>query len=218
MSVISEPLPALTRQAQKERTREAILDAALALTGDQGLAQVSLRQVAREAGIVPTGFYRHFESMEELGLALVARSFATLRIMIREAQRDSRAFANVIDSSAGILVSVVKDNRPQFRFIARERFSGQTAIREAINRELDRFVSEQAILLARMPELRSWTSEDIHMLAKLFVRNMVSIAEDVIDMPEGRPDLEGQILAGASRQMRLIVIGVRSWKSSWVDE
>ena len=51
-----------SRQEQKERTREAILNAALDLSRDHGFAQISLRQVAREAGIVPTAFYRHFRS------------------------------------------------------------------------------------------------------------------------------------------------------------
>ncbi len=45
-----------SRQAQKERTREAILAAALELSQTQGFAQTSLRQVARQAGVVPTAF------------------------------------------------------------------------------------------------------------------------------------------------------------------
>ncbi len=73
---MSEPGP--SRQAQKERTREAILAAALELSQTVGFAQLSLRQVSRQAGVVPTAFYRHFESMDELGLALVEQSFATL--------------------------------------------------------------------------------------------------------------------------------------------
>ena len=58
-----------TRGERKGRTRRAILDAALRLSGDTTLAAVSLRQVAKEVGIVPTAFYRHFASIDELGLA-----------------------------------------------------------------------------------------------------------------------------------------------------
>lgn len=211
--MISEPIPALSRQAQKERTRQAILDAALLLTQEQGFAQLSLRQVAREAGVVPTAFYRHFESMEELGLALVAQSFSTLRKMIRDAQRDPQVFSNIIDSSAEILVRVVKENKKHFSFIARERFGGQGGVREAIRRELDQFVSELAVVMARLPNIETWSSDDVHMVSRLLVRNMVSNAEEVIDMPEGRPDLEEQIKEGARRQMRLIVVGFRDWRS-----
>ena len=44
----------------------AILDAALELCEDSSLVALSLRQVAKQVGIVPTGFYRHFESIEDL--------------------------------------------------------------------------------------------------------------------------------------------------------
>jgi len=203
----------VSRQQQKERTRDAILAAALELSLDQGFAQISLRQVSRHAGIVPTAFYRHFDSMEELGLALVERSFATLRKMIRDSQRDPNVFVNIIDSSADILVRVVKENKAHFAFIARERFGGQGVVRQAIRHELDLFVSELAVVLARLPNIENWTSEDVHMVSGLFIRNMVSNAEQVIEMPDDRPDLEEQIKDGARRQMRLIVIGFKDWHS-----
>ena len=214
MGVIPDSAPAPSRQAQKERTREAILAAALRLSQEQGFAQISLRQVAREAGIVPTAFYRHFGDMEQLGLTLVEHSFATLRAMIRDAQRDPEVFTNIIDSSADILVRVVKENKAHFGFIARERFGGQGAVRQAIRHELDQFVSELAVVLARLPNIETWSSEDVQMVSRLFVRNMVSNAEEVIDMPEGRPELEAQVKDGARRQMRLIVVGFRDWVSS----
>ena len=65
-----------SRLERKERTRRAILDAALELCEDSSLVALSLRQVAGRVGIVPTGFYRHFESIESLGMALVDESFA----------------------------------------------------------------------------------------------------------------------------------------------
>lgn len=212
--MISDSAPALTRREQKERTHAAILAAALALTRQVGFAQISLRQVTREAGIVPTAFYRHFDSMEELGLALVAQSFATLRAMIRDAQRDPEILPDIIDASAEILVRVVKENKAHFGFIARERFGGHAGVREAIGREVEQFVSELAVVMARLPNVETWSSEDVHMVARLFVRNMVSTAEEVIEIPEGRSDLEQQVRDRASRQMRLIVVGFRDWRST----
>ena len=43
-----------TRAAQKQATRRAIVDAALKLSGDRGFSSLSLRGVAKEAGIAPT--------------------------------------------------------------------------------------------------------------------------------------------------------------------
>ena len=203
----------MTRQAQKERTRQAILDAALELSGESGFAQVSLRQVTREAGIVPTAFYRHFTSMDDVGLALVEQSFQTLRTMIRDAQRDPDTFADIIDASAEILVRVVKQNKAHFGFVARERSSGSPLVRAAIQRELELFISELAIVLAQLPHLDGWSGEDVKMASGLFVRNMVYRAEQVVQTPDGRVDLEEEIKRKARREMRLIVLGFKDWRS-----
>lgn len=204
---------AVTRQEQKERTREAIMRAALHLSQTAGFAQISLRQAAREAGVVPTAFYRHFASMDELGLALVEESFSTLRRMIREAQRDPQVFDNIIDSAAEVLVETVKSSKEHFAFVSRERVGGSAAVRQAIRHELDLFVSELAVVLARLPNIENWSSDDVQMVSRLFVRNMVSNAEEVVEMPDGRPDLEERIKEGARRQMRLIVLGFEKWSS-----
>ena len=201
-----------TRQEQKERTRRAILDAALELTGEYGFAGVSLRQVTRASGVVPTAFYRHFANMSDLGLALVGESFETLRRMLRDARRDPHTFDDVAASSAEILVRVVKQRPEHFAFIARERFGAVPAVREAIRHQLDLFVSELAVDLARFPHIESWPTEDVQMVAKLYVNNMVGTAEDIIELPAGRPDLEAQLAVRAKRQMRMIAIGFKDWK------
>ena len=99
-----------SRGERKERTRRAILDAALELSRDDTLAALSLRQVAKQVGIVPTAFYRHFASIEELGISLVDEAFASLRKMLRDLRRDMD-IQRVIDDSVAILVRNVRERR-----------------------------------------------------------------------------------------------------------
>ena len=48
------------------------MDAAAAeLASGRSFDTLSLREVAKLAGIAPTSFYRHFHDMEGLGLALI---------------------------------------------------------------------------------------------------------------------------------------------------
>ena len=68
-----------SREERKEATRRAIIAAALKLLQDRSFSSLSLREVTREVGIVPAAFYRHFESMEALGLVLIDESFRSLR-------------------------------------------------------------------------------------------------------------------------------------------
>ena len=76
------------RAQQKEKTRRALVDAAFnQLSAEKSFSNLSLREVAREAGIAPTSFYRHFKDMDELGLAMVDESGLVLRQLMRQARK-----------------------------------------------------------------------------------------------------------------------------------
>jgi AcrR family transcriptional regulator len=202
------------RQEQKQRTRQALLDAALGLVEEQSFSSLSLRQVARAAGVVPTAFYRHFDGMDELGLALIDESFRTLRAMLRDARTDQRTDESVIRGSVAIVVRQVHEHESHFRFIVRERFGGVAALRREIRREIRLFTSELAIDLARFPDLDRWPSEDLQVLAGLMVNAMVSIAEAILDAPPGDAVAERDVIATAEAQLRMIVLGVPHWRPS----
>jgi AcrR family transcriptional regulator len=202
-----------TRAARKEQTRQAILDAALELADAESLATVSLRQVAKAVGIVPTAFYRHFASIDELGLALVGQSFASLREMLRDVRRNAYELQGVITGSVDVLVEHVHQRREHFRFVARERMSGPPVVREAIRHELELFERELATDLARLPNANAWSSDDLRVMANLIVTAMVSTAEAIISSPPQRPDVEREIVRTAVQQLRMIVVGAQNWKS-----
>ncbi len=203
-----------TRQERKQRTRQALIDAALELLEGQSFSSLSLRQVTRAAGIVPTAFYRHFDDMEELGLVLIDESFRTLRAMIRAARADPRTYEHVIRNSVEILVGYVHEHATHFRFIARERFGGVAALRHAIRGEIRLFASDLATDLARFPYLDRWRTEDLQLLAGLMVNAMVSTAEAILDAPPKDPTAEAEIITTARRQLQMITVGVPQWRSS----
>ena len=68
-------------------TREKLMSAALTLVGKgRHFTSLGIREVTRQAGIVPTSFYRHFRNMDDLGLELVDELGLVLRRMMREAR------------------------------------------------------------------------------------------------------------------------------------
>lgn len=74
------------RAQQKEKTRRSLVEAAFSqLSAERSFASLSLREVAREAGIAPTSFYRHFRDVDELGLTMVDESGLMLRQLMRRA-------------------------------------------------------------------------------------------------------------------------------------
>jgi AcrR family transcriptional regulator len=201
-----------SREERKEATRRAIVAAALKLLGDRSFSGLSLREVTREAGIVPAAFYRHFESMDALGLVLIDESFRTLRDMLRGARTGKLDPNRVIESSVEIVIASVTERREHWRFIVRERSSGVTVLRYAIRTELRLLTSELATDLARFPGLNVWSTEDLNVLATLFVNSMIVIAEAIEDA-QGAEAIE-EIRRTAVKQLRMIVIGVNGWRSS----
>ncbi|MFN8544272.1 MAG: HTH-type transcriptional repressor FabR [Candidatus Binatia bacterium] len=202
------------REERKQRTRQALLDAALdLLQGEHSFASLSLREVTRAAGIVPTAFYRHFDDMDELGLALVEKSFRTLRQLMRAARSAPLPTQQLIRRSVETFVTHVRANRRHFQFVARERAGGRSAVRGAIHAEIRLFVSELATDLGRFPALGQWRTEDLQMMAGLLVAAMVNGMLDILDLPASRPDDERELIHTLEKQLRLVVLGASQWKS-----
>jgi AcrR family transcriptional regulator len=202
----------LSREERKEATRRAIVAAALLLLEERSFSALSLREVTREAGIVPAAFYRHFDSMEALGLVLIDESFRALRDMLRGARAGKLDPSRVIESTVDILIAGVNERREHWRFISRERNSGVTVLRYAIRTEIRLIGSELAIDLTRFPGLNSWSAEDLNILASLFVNSMILIAEAVEDSADA--NALDEIRRTAVKQLRLIIVGISGWRST----
>ncbi|MDJ0394446.1 TetR family transcriptional regulator [Rhodococcus sp. G-MC3] len=199
-----------TRAERKERTRQALMDGTLDLLRDRSFASVSLREVTRSAGIVPTAFYRHFSSMEDLGVALVEDSMRMLRQMLRDARKDPST--KTATESLRILVRQVRSHEDHFRFLARERYGGVTEVRRAFATELRMFVSELTIDLSRMPGLEAWDIVDLEMAADLIVSTMLTATVGLLEIDRPGSENERELLRRTEHQVRLIVLGMGAWR------
>jgi AcrR family transcriptional regulator len=207
--VTAEPV---SRQERKQRTRQALLDAALELLAERAFANLSLREVTKQAGIVPTAFYRHFASMDELGVALVEESMRTLRRMIRSARSNPRTNTHIIRASVRTLHEHVRAHEDHFRFLTRERYSGSGPVQRAIAIELKLFSSDLAVDLARFEHLREWNTDDLHMMADLIVTAMLSTVVELIEARPRDEETDALIVKTAEKRLRLIFLGVPNWR------
>ncbi|HEY2299687.1 MAG TPA: TetR family transcriptional regulator [Jatrophihabitans sp.] len=205
-----------SRAERKEATRQRLLDVTLRLIANRSLDSISLREVARTAGIVPTAFYRHFESMDQLGVELVDDCMRSLRQMIRDARRGVASHGDIIEGTIEVLGRQVREHPDQFRFLVRERYGGVRQVRRAIDTELTLFTSELAVDLARLTAGFDWSSEDLEMTADLMVAAMLKAIIDLLELDpkpaRRRPD-EQAILNRGAKQLRLIALGMGEWRS-----
>src|SRR6476620_2153894 len=64
---------------KRERTRAALLDAALALTREKGFEETTLQDVAERAGMSTGAIYGNFRNRDELFMALAVRQWAPIK-------------------------------------------------------------------------------------------------------------------------------------------
>ncbi|MFF8972197.1 TetR family transcriptional regulator [Streptomyces sp. NPDC014995] len=205
------------RAAQKQKTRQALLDAALALLEEQSLSSLGLREVTRAVGVAPTAFYRHFRSTADLGVALVEEALGGLHPMIRTTVAAADSSDERITRAVELIARHVDAYPAHVRFIARERHGGVQVVREAIRNQLARFAEEVGTELAKDPEAQGWSDDDLLMLSHLYVDQMLITASLFLEAQEAAEG--GEVSAEdrervsrlATRQMRLISIGRHHW-------
>ncbi|MGV9391338.1 TetR family transcriptional regulator [Streptomyces olivaceus] len=199
------------RQAQKQKTRQALLDAALGLLEEQSLSSLGLREVTRAAGVAPTAFYRHFRSTEDLGVALVEEALGSLHPMIRTTmspvEDDDERIARAVELIAGHVAA----HPAHVRFVARERHGGVQPVREAIREQLARFAEEVKSELATDASAAGWSDGDLRMLAGLYVDQMLITASLFLGTLDAPREEHRRAAATATRQLRLIGVGRRHW-------
>jgi len=198
------------RAQQKEKTRRAIIEAAFTqLSAERGLSSLSLREVAREAGIAPTSFYRHFADMEELGLTLVDEGGLTLRQLMRQARQ--RIMANggsVIGTSVETFMEFVGNNPNVFRLLLRERSGTSPAFRAAVAREIAHFIAELTDYLElqyRCPR------EDAQMQAEAMVTLVFNAGAAALDLAEHERQL---LIEKTVKQLRIVAKGAALYNRS----
>ncbi|MEU6659720.1 TetR family transcriptional regulator [Streptomyces sp. NPDC046821] len=196
------------RQAQKQKTRQALLDAALELLGDQSLSSLGLREVTRAVGITPTAFYRHFDSTADLGVALVEEALGSLHEMIATVLTTTGSNAERFEQTVELIARHVRTYPSHVRFIARERYGGVQRVREAIGGQLARFAEEVTEGLAADPESAGWSRDDLEMLAWHHVQHMLATACAFLETPPDRMDAAIDL---ATRQLRLVHLGRTHW-------
>jgi AcrR family transcriptional regulator len=173
---------------------------------------LGLREVTREAGVVPTAFYRHFRDMDELGLALVEEGGTTLRRLLREVRREGMPVSDVIRNSVRVYKSYLEEHPRQFLVIASERSGGSPVIRTAVRREVDHFAKEMAQDLRALNYLTHLSMEVLELICGLVVKIMLSAVGDILDLPPNRPSAEAQLIEDLVRQLRLVFLGASVWR------
>ncbi len=185
-----------------------MIEAALGqISAERGFSSLSLREVAREAGIAPTSFYRHFVDLEELGLTLVDEAGQQLRELMRQARSRFEVDGSVVRASVETFMEFLEENTNLFYLLSRERAVGSEAFQQAIRREIDTFVEELALDLERESRLRQSHMTDPRLVAETMVTLVFNEGLEALSL---REDRRKRLSERMIRQLRMVALGAEA--------
>jgi AcrR family transcriptional regulator len=198
----------LNRQEQKLRTRRSIIEAAFSLLDEQrSLSSISLREVARAAGIAPTSFYRHFKDIDELGLTLVDEAGLALRQLMRQARVRIASGGGVINISVDTFMEFITANNNIFRLLLREHTGTSMAFRAAVLREIKHFnveLTDYTIFTTGLPY------NIANLQAEAMVKLVFSAGAEALDASD---EQRANVAERVKQQLRFVVNGALQAKA-----
>ncbi|MGM8899032.1 MULTISPECIES: TetR family transcriptional regulator [unclassified Psychrobacter] len=217
-----------SREQKKLQTRRAFFNAVLDLciTG-QSFSSISLRQVTREVGVVPTAFYRHFDDMESLGEALVVEELGGTLAILRDGLQigRKRSFDRQIAKSIQLFLQTVNAQPRYWQFLVSERFGGSEAVRKAISNLIKMHGKILGEDLALQPAFTHINDYDRRLLAEAGVNMFFSWIIDWLELtyseehddemnPAEIKEKKQLMLHNCTRQAQMLFYGAYNWKSS----
>ncbi|HEY0972859.1 MAG TPA: HTH-type transcriptional repressor FabR [Solimonas sp.] len=189
-------------------SREDLIAAALKLLGPhRSVSTLSLREVAREAGIAPNSFYRHFRDMDELAVALIDQAGRSLRKIIGEARHRATTERSVVRSSVETFMEQLSADEKLLHILLREGSVGSDAFKRAVERELQFFEDELREDLVRLAEAHGTGIYEAALVSKAITRLIFAMGATAMDMPpERHSDIAEQMIV----MLRMIIVGTQT--------
>ena len=204
---------------QKEKTSQALIDAALDLCAEEGYASLSLRSVARKAGIAPTSFYRHFREIDEMGVEMAVQAKIVLEdCLVRALKKmtfsafkksDDPAFLiKAVDQNTRPFVetflSCFKKNRLLLHFFFQERTGNSEPLRSAIDEAWKELSQLLKTAMEQFAAAAKTEFTDLSAIADTVLSNLSDCCRQTLVHPETKP---ADAAVFAAHRLNLILMG-----------
>lgn len=194
-----------TSSRRTQVTAQDLMDAAVRLLGThRSVSTLSLREIAREAGIAPNSFYRHFRDVDELTVALIDQAGRALRGIIREARQRLSMERSAIRTSVEAFMDQLDADEKYLQVLLREMSTGSDAFRQAVERELTYFEDELRDELERMEKLTGHATFEPALTAKAITRLVVAMGASAASQSL---DQRAELIDQTVIMIRMIMVG-----------
>lgn len=167
--------------------KQKLIDAALKLSAEKrSFANIGLRELAREAELNPNTFYRHFDSLDDLGICMIEDIGDVLSSALREVRRQKFDPLRVNEQSLELFFNFVLQYQDSLVVAACERYSTSPTVRQALEGRLEKFAEEIADDVSKMGGLLVLPREVIDEVMHHIIHHCFRIAVDYIEQPQQR--------------------------------
>lgn len=217
-----------SRNQQKRQTRQAFFQAVLDVCmAGQSFSAISLRQITREVGVVPTAFYRHFSDMNELGYSLVKEELGTALAELRKHLQfgKKRTFHRQIATSIELFFQAIDKHPSYWQFIVTERYGGNQTVQDALAEQIRIFTQILGHDLGLQPAFCHLNDEERILIADMGINLFFSWVYDWLKINGLIPHQSlnphhntviisrNQYLARCTHQAKLLFYGVSNWQN-----
>jgi len=201
------------REQRRQRTREAIVDAAAELFTERGFDHVSVSEIAQRAGVVEKTVFNHFPVKE----GLVFEADPPIREALLDAVRRRPAGESVAAAAGGFVVAAVSqlgspaaaEGMAEMARVIRGSRTLQVREREILGTLTDT-LTEQIQLETRAPagELEPWLAANA--VLGLYSA-LLELARDRVLAGASGPDLVAELRARGRRGLALLQFGLAGY-------
>jgi TetR/AcrR family transcriptional regulator, fatty acid biosynthesis regulator len=203
----------MKKSQQRLKTHRALMVAAIKLmSDDRSFSSISLREVTREAGVVPATFYRHFNEMEDLAVELVDYCFRPMGNLITGVRSRRLTARQLVYESVGTFVRFARRHRLYFLFLTKERLGGRARVRARIRDQLNDMALISGYDLIGLPEWQGVPLEIAQMVARMIIDQMMLSLDEVLDLPPGQSPDEIKLIAHARKKVWILLRGAFSYQ------
>ncbi|MBW4934919.1 TetR family transcriptional regulator [Marinobacter sp. F4206] len=180
-----------------------LVQAALRLiTESRSLTSLGLRELAREAGLNPNTFYRHFRNLDEFGLNVLGYIAEDMKAGVRELRRTADTSEQAAHDTVSFVYHYFLANPAATTVAVRELHGPSPILRRALEAQLDASAREMAEDIIDRDLVKAVAPDTIHEISHMTIRYILFRAMDYIDQPAQRERIQLETERFINRQFR----------------
>lgn len=180
-----------------------LVQAALRLiTESRSLTSLGLRELAREAGLNPNTFYRHFKSLDEFGLQVLGYVAEDVKTEVRKLRQMAATSEQASHDTVHFVYEYFADNPSAITVAVRELHGPSKLLRSALENQLNASAREMAEDIIERNLVTSIPQSTIHEISRMTIRYILFRGMDYIDKPGQRGNIREETERFINRQFR----------------